>query len=76
MILGLKNVIILMRNMIQNNYLHYIHTWGMWQGSWLKHYATSWKVMGSSPKEVDFLNLPNPSTHNNGPGVNSASNRN
>jgi hypothetical protein len=30
---------------------------------------------GSSPDEVDFLNLPNPSGHT-GPGVDSASNRN
>jgi hypothetical protein len=28
----------------------------------LKHYATSRKVAGSSPHEVDFLNLPNPSS--------------
>jgi hypothetical protein len=31
--------------------------------------------MGSSPDEVDFLNSPNPSGRN-GPGVDSASNRN
>jgi hypothetical protein len=29
--------------------------------SWLRHYATSRKVAGSSPDEVDFFNLPNPS---------------
>jgi hypothetical protein len=30
---------------------------------WLRHYATSRKVAGSSPDEVDFfLNLPNPSS--------------
>jgi hypothetical protein len=23
---------------------------------WLRHYAASWKVAGSSPDEVDFLN--------------------
>jgi hypothetical protein len=27
------------------------------------HYATSRKVAGSSPNEVDFFNLPNPSSH-------------
>jgi hypothetical protein len=27
----------------------------------LRHYATSRKVTGSNPDEVDFLNLPNPS---------------
>jgi hypothetical protein len=26
------------------------------------YYATSWKVAGSSPGEVDFFNLPNPSS--------------
>jgi hypothetical protein len=32
-------------------------------GSWLRHYATSRKVAGSSPNEVDFIfNLPNPSS--------------
>jgi hypothetical protein len=30
--------------------------------SWLRHYATSRKVTGLSPDEVDFFNLPNPST--------------
>jgi hypothetical protein len=29
----------------------------------LRQYATSWKVMGSSPNEVDFCSLPNPSSH-------------
>jgi hypothetical protein len=33
------------------------------QRSWLRHYATSWKVAASSPNEVDFFNLPNPSSH-------------
>jgi hypothetical protein len=28
---------------------------------WLRHYAASRKVAGSSPDEVDILNLPNPS---------------
>jgi hypothetical protein len=28
----------------------------------LRHYATSRKVAGSSPDEVDFFNLPNPSS--------------
>jgi hypothetical protein len=27
-----------------------------------RHYATSGKVAGSSPDEVDFFNLPNPSS--------------
>jgi hypothetical protein len=31
--------------------------------SWLRHYATSRKVAGSNPDEVDFFfNLPNPSS--------------
>jgi hypothetical protein len=34
----------------------------MRQHSWLRHYATSQKVMGSSPDEVGFFNLPNPSS--------------
>jgi hypothetical protein len=28
---------------------------------WLKHYATSQKVVGSRPNEVKLFNLPNPS---------------
>jgi hypothetical protein len=28
---------------------------------WLRHYAVSRKVAGSSPDEVDILNWPNPS---------------
>jgi hypothetical protein len=33
----------------------------LWQRSWLKHYATSRKVAGSSPGEmIFFFNLPNP----------------
>jgi hypothetical protein len=39
------------------------------------HYAASRKVVGSSPDEVDFSIWPNPSGRN-GPGVDSASNRN
>jgi hypothetical protein len=30
--------------------------------SWLRHYATSRKVAGSNPDEVDFFNWPNPSS--------------
>jgi hypothetical protein len=40
--------------------------------SWLRQYATSRKVTGSSPDVVDFFNLP----PHYGPGVDSASNRN
>jgi hypothetical protein len=36
--------------------------------SWLRHCATSQKVAGSSPVEVDFLNLPNPSSRTMGLG--------
>jgi hypothetical protein len=37
---------------------------GTRQHSWLRHYATSQKVMGSSPDEVDFFfNLSNTSSH-------------
>jgi uncharacterized Fe-S radical SAM superfamily protein PflX len=42
----------------------------------LRHYATGRKVAGSSPDEVDFFNLPNPSSCTMGPGVDSVSNRN
>jgi hypothetical protein len=35
---------------------------GHTERSWLRHYATSREVMGSSPDEVDFFNLPNPSS--------------
>jgi hypothetical protein len=31
--------------------------------NWLKHYALSQEVTGSSPGEVDFFNFPNPSSH-------------
>jgi hypothetical protein len=37
--------------------------------------ATNWKVAGSIPDEVNFLNVPNPSVAL-GPGVYSASNTN
>jgi hypothetical protein len=30
--------------------------------NWLRHYATSRKVEGSSSDEMDFFNLPNPSS--------------
>jgi hypothetical protein len=30
--------------------------------SWLRHYATSQKVAGSNPDEVDFFNLHNSSS--------------
>jgi hypothetical protein len=50
---------------------------GMQQRSWLRHYATSRKVTGSSPNEVDFFNLLNPSSHTMALGsTQSASNRN
>jgi hypothetical protein len=42
---------------------------------WLRHYAASRKVAGSSLDEVDFLNWPDPSGRT-GPWVDSASNRN
>jgi hypothetical protein len=32
------------------------------QRSWLRHYATSRKVVGSNPDEVDFFSWPNPSS--------------
>jgi hypothetical protein len=35
---------------------------GMRQCSWLRYYATSRKVAGTSPDEVDFFNLPIPSS--------------
>jgi hypothetical protein len=35
--------------------------------SWLRNYATSQKVTGSSPNEVDFFNLPNPSSRTMAP---------
>jgi hypothetical protein len=30
--------------------------------SWLRHYAISRKVVGVGPDDVDFFNLPNPSS--------------
>jgi hypothetical protein len=36
--------------------------WDTRQHSWLMHYATSRKVAGSSPDEVDFFNWHNPSS--------------
>jgi hypothetical protein len=39
------------------------HLYGLLEvPSWLRHYATSRKVAGSSPDEVDFFNWPNPSS--------------
>jgi hypothetical protein len=35
---------------------------GTRQCSWLRHYATRRKIAGSSLDEVDFFNLPNPSS--------------
>jgi hypothetical protein len=29
--------------------------WGHMVAHWLRHYATSWKVAGSHPDEVDFF---------------------
>jgi hypothetical protein len=43
-----------------------------WNG--VRHYAASREVAGSSPNEVNFLNLPNPSGLTD-PGFDSASNR-
>jgi hypothetical protein len=43
----------------------YVATWlgGMLEHSWLRHYATSYKVMGSIPnKVIGFFNWPNPSS--------------
>jgi hypothetical protein len=40
----------------------FVLTWGTPWHSWLRHYATSRKVAGSSPDEVDFFNRPNPSS--------------
>jgi hypothetical protein len=42
----------------------YITCWGIWQHSWLRHYATSQKVVGSIPDEVtEFLNWYDPSSY-------------
>jgi hypothetical protein len=41
--------------------IKFIH--GTWQRSSLRHYATSWNVVGSIPDEViGFFNCPNPSS--------------
>jgi hypothetical protein len=37
----------------------YLTSGGTRLRSWLRHYAKSRKVAGSSPDEVDFSNLPN-----------------
>jgi hypothetical protein len=42
--------------------------WGTRYHSWLRHYATSRKVAGSSPDEVDFFSLPNLSSRTMAPG--------
>jgi hypothetical protein len=39
-----------------------LSSWGTRLRSWLRNYATSRKVAGASPGEVDFFNLPNPSS--------------
>jgi hypothetical protein len=31
--------------------------WGTWKCSWLRHYATSWKVAGSSPRWGFFFSI-------------------
>jgi hypothetical protein len=44
--------------------LIYQTQWDTRQRSWLRHYATSWKVAGSIPDEVTgFFDLPNTSSH-------------
>jgi hypothetical protein len=48
--------------------------WG--EHSWLKYYATSWKVMGLSPDEVDFFSIYLILPGTLWPAVNSVSNRN
>jgi hypothetical protein len=49
-----------------------ISQWGARGSAVVKALCASWKVAGSSPDEVDFLNWPNPSGRT-GPGVDSAS---
>jgi hypothetical protein len=44
--------------------------------TWLRHYATSWKVEVSSSDEVDFFNLPNPSSRTIALGSTQPLNRN
>jgi hypothetical protein len=47
------------------------------QLSWLRHYAASLKVVGSSPEEViGFFQLTSSFQPHYGPGVDSTSNRN
>jgi hypothetical protein len=42
---------------------HLVTSWGTRKRSWLKHYATSRKAVGSIPDEViEFFNWPNPSS--------------
>jgi hypothetical protein len=56
---------------------HLCHPWSMQQHSWLRHYATGWKVAGSSPSEViGFFHLTSSFQPHYGHGVDSASNRN
>jgi hypothetical protein len=45
-----------------NNHTVTLNWGGMRQHSWLRHSATSRKVAGLSPDEVDFFNLSNPSS--------------
>jgi hypothetical protein len=41
-----------------------VANWGTQYHTWLRHYATSWKVTGSIPDEViGFFNWLNPSSH-------------
>jgi hypothetical protein len=44
-------------------------SWGTQQRSWLRHYATSQKVVGSILDGVDFFNLPNSSSCTMGLGL-------
>ena len=44
--------------------------------SWLRHCATSWKVVGSIPDDIKIFHWLNPSERTVAPGVDSASNRN
>jgi hypothetical protein len=49
---------------------------GQQEHIWLLHYATIWKVKGSSPNEVDFFQFAKFFQLHYGPRVDSASNRN
>jgi hypothetical protein len=42
----------------------------------LIHYATNWKIMGSSPDEVNFFNFSNPSSRTMALGSTQPLNRN